>query len=109
MDSCDKMDYFKHFYSWAETACSICNNIIINWLIGKREEFKDVRFDLIKPEIDNLISLINGEEYEVVFGHHDLQHGNILMNNEGKIMFVDFEYMFLQVFTIDMLALYLLV
>ena len=59
-----------------------------------KDEFKTVRFDLLKEEIDNLVSLITAEEYEVVFGHHDLQHCNILTNEEGKIMFVDFEYAF---------------
>lgn len=51
-----------------------------------------MRLDLILPEIESLKSLITSEDYEVVFGHHDLQHGNILMNKEGDIMFVDFEY-----------------
>lgn len=91
MDSYDRNEYFKHFYSWGEAACKLCTCSYSILLIGDREKFKSVRFDLIKDEIDNLVSLINSEDYEVVFGHHDLQHGNILMNSEGKIMFVDFE------------------
>ena len=51
-----------------------------------------MRLDLIKPEIDDLKARFMAEDYEVVFGHHDLQHGNILMNKDGDIMFVDFEY-----------------
>lgn len=51
-----------------------------------------MRLDLILPEIDSLKSLITAEDYEVVFGHHDLQHCNILMNENKDIMFVDFEY-----------------
>lgn len=51
-----------------------------------------MRLDLIKPEIDDLKARFMAEDYEVVFGHHDLQHGNVLMNKDGDIMFVDFEY-----------------
>ena len=73
--------YFQNYYQWAESASKICT----------KEDFKIVNFDLLKPEIDSLVSLIQSEEFEVLFGHHDLQHGNILMNSEGKLMFVDFE------------------
>lgn len=50
-----------------------------------------MRFDLLKQEIDDLVSRINEDDYELVFGHHDLQHCNILRNSEGNLMFVDFE------------------
>ena len=53
---------------------------------------KTVRLDLLKEEIDDLVSRFLAEDYEVVFGHHDLQHGNVLQNSDGTIMFVDFEY-----------------
>ena len=53
---------------------------------------KTVRLDLLKEEIDDLVKRFLAEDYEVVFGHHDLQHGNILQNADGTIMFVDFEY-----------------
>ena len=53
---------------------------------------KTIRLDLLKEEIDDLVSRFLAEDYEVVFGHHDLQHGNVLQNKEGTIMFVDFEY-----------------
>ena len=52
---------------------------------------KTIRLDLLKDELDDLVSRILAEDYEVVFGHHDLQHGNVLQNAEGTIMFVDFE------------------
>lgn len=52
---------------------------------------KTVRVDLLKDELDDFASRIFADDYEVVFGHHDLQHGNILMNKDGEIIFVDFE------------------
>lgn len=52
---------------------------------------KTVRVDLLKDELDDFASRILADDYEVVFGHHDLQHGNILMNKDGEIIFVDFE------------------
>ena len=54
---------------------------------------KDVRVDLLKDEVDDFVRRITAEDYEVVFGHHDLQHGNILKNANGEIIFVDFESM----------------
>ena len=54
---------------------------------------KGVRVDLLKDEVDDFVSRITAEDYEVVFGHHDLQHGNILMNADREIMFVDYEYL----------------
>ena len=52
---------------------------------------KDVRVDLLKDEVDDFVRRVTAEDYEVVFGHHDLQHGNILKNADGEIIFVDFE------------------
>ena len=57
---------------------------------------KGVRLDLLKEEVDDLVNRFLAEEYEIVFGHHDLQHGNILKNDEGTLMFVDFEYVIFQ-------------
>lgn len=55
------------------------------------DKMKTVRVDLLKDELDDFASRILADDYEVVFGHHDLQHGNILMNKDGEIIFVDFE------------------
>lgn len=55
------------------------------------DTMKTVRVDLLKEEVDDLVSRILVDDYDVVFGHHDLQHGNILMNKDGEIIFVDFE------------------
>ena len=38
-----------------------------------------------------MFALAEEEEFEVVLGHHDLQHGNILRNADGDMIFVDFE------------------
>ena len=55
------------------------------------DTMKTVRVDLLKEEVDDLVSRILVDDFDVVFGHHDLQHGNILMNKDGEIIFVDFE------------------
>ena len=39
-----------------------------------------------------MFELLDAEDYETVLGHFDLQHGNILVNEEGRMIFVDFEY-----------------
>ena len=41
-----------------------------------------------------MFALAEEEEFEVVLGHHDLQHGNILRNADGDMIFVDFELAF---------------
>lgn len=51
-----------------------------------------MRIDLIQDEIDSMFELLDAEDYEMVLGHFDLQHGNILVNEEGRMIFVDFEY-----------------
>lgn len=38
-----------------------------------------------------MFALADEEAFEVVLGHHDLQHGNILRNADGDMIFVDFE------------------
>lgn len=60
-------------------------------LVGTGDRFKNVRIDLIPQEIDSMFALADEEEFEVVLGHHDLQHGNILRNADGDMIFVDFE------------------
>lgn len=60
-------------------------------LLGTGDRFKNVRIDLIPQEIDNMFALADEEAFEVVLGHHDLQHGNILRNADGDMIFVDFE------------------
>lgn len=72
-----------------KTYCPFC---LIHSLPGTGEQFKNVRIDLIPQEIDSMFALADEEEFEVVLGHHDLQHGNILRNAEGDMIFVDFEY-----------------
>lgn len=51
-----------------------------------------MRIDLIQDEIDSMFEMLDKEDYETVLGHFDLQHGNILVNEEGEMIFVDFEY-----------------
>ena len=36
--------------------------------------------------------LIRNESNDIVFGHQDLLRGNVLCNNEGSILLIDFEY-----------------
>lgn len=68
-----------------------CTRCCRDSLAGTGDRFKNVRFDLIPQEIDSMFALAEEEEFEVVLGHHDLQHGNILHNAEGDMIFVDFE------------------
>lgn len=60
-------------------------------IVAMNDTMKTVRVDLLKAEVDDLVSRILVDDFDVVFGHHDLQHGNILMNKDGEIIFVDFE------------------
>lgn len=62
-----------------------------NMIVAMNDTMKTVRVDLLKAEVDDLVSRILADDFDVVFGHHDLQHGNILMNKDGEIIFVDFE------------------
>jgi singapore isolate B (sub-type 7) whole genome shotgun sequence assembly, scaffold_5 len=62
-----------------------------NMTVAMNDTMKTVRVDLLKAEVDDLVSRILVDDFDVVFGHHDLQHGNILMNKDGEIIFVDFE------------------
>ena len=62
---------------------------------------KEVRVDLLKDEVDDFVRRITAEDYEVVFGHHDLQHGNILKNENNDIIFVDFESVWIVVVNVD--------
>ena len=62
---------------------------------------KEVRVDLLKDEVDDFVRRITAEDYEVVFGHHDLQHGNILKNENNDIIFVDFESVWIVVVIVD--------
>ena len=62
-----------------------------NMTVAMNDTMKTVRVDLLKAEVDDLVSRIPVDDFDVVFGHHDLQHGNILMNKDGEIIFVDFE------------------
>lgn len=62
-----------------------------NMIVAMNDTMKTVRVDLLKAEVDDLVSRILVDDFDVVFGHHDLQHGNILMNKDGDIIFVDFE------------------
>ena len=68
---------------------------------------KEVRVDLLKDEVDDFVRRITAEDYEVVFGHHDLQHGNILKNEKGEIIFVDFESVWIVVVIVDTAARFL--
>ena len=65
---------------------------------------KDVRIDLLDDEINDLAQRMMIEDYEVVFGHHDLQHGNILKNAKNDIIFVDFESAFVMTLIVDTAA-----
>ena len=62
-----------------------------NMTVAMNDTMKTVRVDLLKAEVDDLVSRILVDDFDVVFGHHDLQHGNILMNKDGEIILVDFE------------------
>ena len=65
---------------------------------------KEVRVDLLKDEVDDFVRRIIVDDYEVVFGHHDLQHGNILKNENNDIIFVDFESAFMMTLIVDTAA-----
>lgn len=65
---------------------------------------KEVHVDLLQDEVDDFVRRITAEDYEVVFGHHDLQHGNILKNVDGEIIFVDFESAFMMTLIVDTAA-----
>ena len=43
----------------------------------------------------------------MVFGHHDLQHGNILKNENDDIIFVDYESVRIVVVIVDTAARFL--
>ena len=63
--------------------------------------------DLRKGEVDDYDRRIIVDDYEVVFGHHDLQHGNILKNENNDIIFVDFESVWIVVVIVDTAARFL--
>lgn len=68
---------------------------------------KEVRVDLLKDEVDDFVRRIIVDDYEVVFGHHDLQHGNILKNENDDIIFVDYESVRIVVVIVDTAARFL--
>lgn len=63
--------------------------------------------DLLKDEVDDFVRRIIVDDYEVVFGHHDLQHGNILKNENDDIIFVDYESVRIVVVIVDTAARFL--
>ncbi|KAK8803363.1 hypothetical protein WA158_001057 [Blastocystis sp. Blastoise] len=77
-----KDDVFDRILTWMGRVKRIC--------IDPKYECFD--FDNIIQEIKNYHELFDKDDYELVFAHLDLQHGNILQNENEDIMFVDFEY-----------------
>ena len=47
---------------------------------------------LLKEEIRQNLELIKNENSDIVFGHQDLLRGNVLRNEAGDVLIIDFEY-----------------
>ena len=45
--------------------------------VAMNDTMKTVRVDLLKAEVDDLVSRILVDDFDVVFGHHDLQQGDV--------------------------------
>jgi choline/ethanolamine kinase len=65
---------------------SILNRIKENLIFDEREFLEDD--GKFKKHFDKLVSY----QFPVVPCHNDLQHGNILLNDENKIFLIDYEY-----------------
>ena len=73
-------------------------------MVAMNGHMKEVRVDLLEDEVNDLAQHMMQEDYEVVFGHHDLQHGNILKNASNDIIFVDFELSSMMSVIVDTVA-----
>ncbi|KAI0493821.1 hypothetical protein KFK09_023946 [Dendrobium nobile] len=69
-----------------------------NWLNAARrlcsyEEIKAINLDMIEKEISSLENDLSGKEERIGFCHNDLQYGNIMIEEETKMLtIIDYEY-----------------
>lgn len=69
-----------------------------NWLkaakeLSSVEEAKEFRLDVVEEEISCLENELSSENQKIGFCHNDLQYGNIMMDEETKLVtIIDYEY-----------------
>lgn len=68
-----------------------------NWANAARQSFGEISPEISSAIRDMQIRLKQGLEscklgYRVVFAHNDLQENNLLINEDGDVQFIDFEY-----------------
>ncbi|KAJ6812939.1 putative choline kinase 2 [Iris pallida] len=69
--------------NWLKAAKSLCSS----------EEANEFCLDMVEDEITNLENELSGENQRVGFCHNDLQYGNIMMDEETRVVtFIDYEY-----------------
>ncbi|KAJ6803109.1 putative choline kinase 2 [Iris pallida] len=69
--------------NWLKAAYSLCSS----------EEAKEFCLDMVEDEITNLENVLSGEDQRVGFCHNDLQYGNIMMDEETRVLtIIDYEY-----------------
>lgn len=78
----DKRYFFERLHRYAATAQELCTG----------PQFANADLSLLHAEIDEMERLFWETPVDILFGHHDLQHCNILKHPDGRMMVVDFEY-----------------
>lgn len=54
--------------------------------------FANFNVSFLRDEIKQNAELIRKESNDIVYGHQDLLRGNVLRNEAGSILIIDFEY-----------------
>ena len=54
--------------------------------------FPDLNLECLREEIRRNVELMHKECSDFVYGHQDLLRGNVLRNQKGDILIIDFEY-----------------
>ena len=81
-------DHFDTFGEMLVNWTRVCENHVA----VKKGDFPDLNLEYLREEIQRNLDLMHGECSDYVYGHQDLLRGNVLRNQKGDILIIDFEY-----------------
>ena len=81
-------DHFDHFSGMMLCWADLCEKHYAD----HSGIFPDLNLQNLREEIRRNEELIRNETTDLVYGHQDLLRGNVIRNQQGDILIIDFEY-----------------
>ncbi|KAJ3336522.1 hypothetical protein HDU93_002661 [Gonapodya sp. JEL0774] len=85
-------EIWERVNKWYSLSLTVAAELIRTGTPEIRARVESIGLDKYGEELEKLKERLEKVESPVVFGHNDLQYGNILRRGDGSLLFVDYEY-----------------